>query len=66
MATEPQPDVWVVVCQNDKAHPRWGLDEGGPLVYETYTRTATREAAMQRAAAFELHGACRIARLVFE
>lgn len=64
--TTPEPEVWVVVCQNDKPHPRWGADPDGPLVHETYTRSATREAAMKRAAQMERWGACRIARLVFE
>lgn len=62
----PEPEIWVVVCQNDKPHPRWGFDEGGPLVWETYTRGATREAAMKHAGKLEHLGACRIARLVFE
>lgn len=58
--------IYVVVCQNDKPHPRWGVDEGGPLVHEQYTRTATLENMQKRAAQMEAHGACRIARLVFE
>lgn len=62
----PEPEVWVVVCQNDKTDPRFGVDEGGPLVFEQYTRGATKEAARKRAAVMERHGACRIARLVFE
>lgn len=66
MTTTPEPDIFVVVCQNDRPHPRWGVDEGGPLVHETYTRQATREAAQKRAAQMERYGACRIARLVFE
>lgn len=61
-----EPPVYVVVCQNDKPHPRWGKDEGGPIVHETYTRGATLEAARKRSAMFEQHGACRVARLVFE
>jgi len=64
----PEPDIWVVVCQNDKPHARWGVDEDGPIVWETYTRGATREAAMNRAGQMERSSgsACRIARLVFE
>lgn len=58
--------IYVVVCQNDKAHPRWGVDAGGPLVHEQYTRTATLENARDRCAVMEQHGACRVARLVFE
>lgn len=61
-----EPEVWVVVCQNDREHPRWGKDPGGPIVYETYCNVATREAAQKRAAQMEVHGACRIARLVFD
>lgn len=58
--------IYVVVCQNDKVHPRWGVDEHGPIVFETYTRDATRENAQKRAAQMEQYGACRIARLVFD
>lgn len=62
----PEPDIWVVVCMNDKPHPRWGVDEGGPIVHETYVRKASREEAMKRAGQMEAYGACRIARLVFD
>lgn len=62
-----EPQVWVVVISNEKGHPRWGPDEGGPLVMETYTRNATREEAQRRAGDLEkTYGACRIARLVYE
>lgn len=61
-----EPEIWVVVCQNDKPHPRWGGDPGGPIVFERYTRGATKQAAMEQAAKLERLGACRIARLVFE
>lgn len=61
-----EPEIWVVVCQNDKPHPRWGADPGGPIIFERYVRGATREAAMAHAAKMEVHGACRIARLVFD
>lgn len=64
--TASEPEIWVVVCQNDKPHPRWGVDEHGPIVHETYTRNAIREEAMRRAAQLEVNGACRIARLVFD
>lgn len=57
--------VYVVVCENDKPHPRWGVDPGGAIVHETYTNAATLEHARKRAAAQERWGACRIARLVF-
>ncbi|MBI5255398.1 MAG: hypothetical protein HY855_02785 [Burkholderiales bacterium] len=58
--------IYVVVSDNDIPHPRWGLDPGGPLVHETYTKNATREAALKRAAGMSTWGRCRIARLVFE
>lgn len=65
----PEPDIWVVVANNDKPwRPGAEPDPDGPLVMETYTRTATREEAMRRAAQMESRGwgACRIARLVFD
>ena len=60
-----QADIWVVVASSD------GVDVDGkvlgPLVFETYTNGATRDVAMQRAAALERrYGPCRIARLVFD
>jgi len=59
--------IYVVVCANDKPHPRWGIDKGGPIVYETYTKDATLEAAKARAEqAEQQNGACRIGRVVFE
>lgn len=63
----PEPDIWVVVCQNDKPW-RTGAepDPHGPIVHETYIRMASLEEAMKRAAISERMGACRIARLVFE
>lgn len=65
MATT-EPEIWVVVCENDKAHPRWGVDPGGPIVHETYVRSASRDAAAARAKSMSAYGSCRIARLVFE
>lgn len=58
--------IYVVVSANDKAHPRWGVDPGGPIVYETYVNAATLDNAKARCGVMEQHGACRIARLVFE
>jgi hypothetical protein len=58
--------IYVVVCQNDKPHPKWGADEGGPIVHEQYTNTATLENMRLRAGAMEVFGACRIGRVVFE
>lgn len=57
--------IYVVVCQNDKEHPRWGRDPNGPIVHESYT-SMTLEQAQARAAAFEGSGACRIGRVIFE
>lgn len=65
-AAQKQLEIWVVVCENDKAHPRWGVDSGGPIVHETYVHEASRQAAMKRAQQLEAYGACRIARLVFD
>lgn len=62
----PQPAIYVVVCQNDKPHWRWGVDTRGPLVHEQYVNTATLENAQQRCAELEGYGACRIGRVVFE
>lgn len=58
--------IYVVVCQNDRWHPRFGVDEGGPIVHEQYTRTATLENMRARAAVMEQQGACRVGRVVFE
>ena len=66
VATAVPGAVYVVVSANDKAHPRWGKDERGPLVFETYLDDATLPKARARAAQMEVHGACRVARLVFE
>lgn len=58
--------VYVVVTSNDGAKPD-DDEPRGPLVWETYTRKATREEAMRRAAQLERkHGPCNIARLVFD
>ena len=57
--------IYVVVSQNDKAHPRWGVDKDGPIVHESYT-SMTLEQAQARAARMESSGACRVGRVVFE
>lgn len=63
------PDIWVVVSSYG-GPPDCTKDDGtryGPIVWETDADGATREAAMKRAARIEKqHGACRIARLVFD
>lgn len=61
----PAP-IYVVVCANDKPHPRWGVDARGALVHETYVADATLKKQQQRAALMEAHGACRVGRVVFE
>lgn len=58
--------IYVVVCANDKAHPRWGKDPKGAIVHETYIEDASLENQQKRAASMEVMGACRVARLVFE
>lgn len=59
---------YVVVAANDKPHPRWGMDEHGAMVHETYLKFATLDQALARASQLEAagNGAHRIARLVFE
>lgn len=58
--------IYVLVCQNDREHPRFGVDPDGPLVHETYVKWATLAHQQERAGIMEQHGACRVARLVFE
>jgi hypothetical protein len=62
MSHPAEPEVWVVVASNDGAEPN-----DGPIVFEVYVNTATRENAQRHAAALEKrYGPCRIARLVFD
>lgn len=66
MSTQ-QPEIWVVLCSDDRGQYSTPDNRGEPIVMETTVRGATREAAMKRAAQLEgKYGACRIARLVFE
>lgn len=62
-------DIYVVVAENDQPSKFGGVehfDDGGPLVFEQYTRTADLESIKARAKAMEVrHGKCRIAKLVF-
>jgi hypothetical protein len=62
----PEPPIYVVVCQNDKPHHRYGPDPDGPIVREQYVREATLEKACKRAAAMEMYGACRVGRIAFD
>ena len=65
MHTE-EDEIYVVVAKNDVPHSRWGPDEGGELVFETYTKMATLEEAKRRAKQLtKTYGKCRIARLEF-
>ena len=57
--------IYVVVCQNDIPHPRWGVDKGGPIVHESYT-SVTLEQAKKRCETMEQYGACRVGRVVFD
>lgn len=62
-----EPDIWVVLCSDDRGQYSTPEERGQPIVMETNVNGATREAAMQRAAQLEpRYGACRIARLVFD
>ena len=66
------PDhIYVVVAENDQHHkmPKQDdhfYDDGGPLVFEQYTKTADLESIKKRAAQLSgKYGKCRIARLEF-
>jgi hypothetical protein len=63
----PEPDIWVVLCSDDRGRYSTPENRGQPIVMETNVNGATREEAMRRAAQLEgVYGACRIARLVFD
>jgi hypothetical protein len=57
--------IFVVVCENDQPHPRFGVDPKGPLVAESYT-SMTIDQANELAARLERFGACRVGRVVFD
>jgi hypothetical protein len=59
-------DYYVVVCENDQPHPRFGLDDEGPIVYERYLKYASKAEAIEFIDRMKEHGKCRIAKLVFE
>lgn len=65
MSAHPaEPEVWVVVASHDGGPTP---NDDGPIVWETYTKGATRERAQRQAANLEKrYGPCRIARLVFD
>ncbi len=62
-------DIHVVVAENDRPVRISGkefIDDGGPLVFEQYTRTADLESIKKRKKQMERrYGKCRIAKLVF-
>lgn len=63
-----EPPIYVVVCSNDGDYV---LNDDGPFVMETYTKTATLARALEQAGQMERntryrYGPCRVARLVFE
>jgi hypothetical protein len=62
-------DIYVVVAENDKPHMIHGnefLDDGGPLIFEQYTRNADLESIKKRQIQLsKSYGKCRIAKLQF-
>ncbi len=62
-------EIYVVVADNDQKHMIGGkeyFDDGGPLVFEQYTKTADIESIKKRAAQMQAkYGKCRIAKLQF-
>lgn len=55
-------DIYVMVVANDD-----GRDPDGPLVFEQYTRKASKKDIENRIARMgDRYGKCRIAKLVFE
>ena len=63
-------DYYVVVAENDKTvtfpSGREFFDDGGPLIFEQYTRSADLESIKKRADVMsQKYGKCRIAKLVF-
>jgi len=55
-------DIYVIVAENDDGH-----DPMGPLVFEQYTNTASKEQVEARVKSLNgRFGECRIARLVFD
>ncbi len=64
-------EIYVVVAENDQPHKMKNRDEpfyddGGPLVFEQYTKSADLDSIKKRAAQMQIkYGKCRIARLDF-
>jgi len=64
------PDIYVVVAENDQIHispdGSTSRDDGGEIVFETYTNGATLDRAKQNARSIVgKYGKCRIAKLQF-
>ena len=62
-------DIYVIVADNDKPHKIGNepfYDDGGPLVFEQYVRTADKESIQKAITSLGgRYGKCRIAKLVF-
>jgi hypothetical protein len=65
-------ELFVVVCANNVGDSRFSkngvnrYDTSGPLVWETYLRHATLDAATEKAKFLSRrYGKCRVAKLVF-
>ena len=64
-------DIYVVVAENDQPHKMPNIDEpffddGGPLIFEQYTKYADLESIKKRAEQLTpRYGKCRIAKLKF-
>ena len=69
-ANNMKKDLYVVVADNDcvQKMPSGNIffDDNGPIIFETYTKRATKEEAMDRVRAFRgKYGQCRLAKLEF-
>ena len=66
-----EKDIYVVVAENDQSHQisktdKQFFDDGGPLVFEQYVKTADLESITKRAEQLAIrYGKCRIAKLQF-
>ena len=62
MSKKEQEHIYVVVAENDQSDH----DDGGPIVFEQYTKDADIESIKKRANGLQRrYGKCRIARLDF-
>lgn len=66
-----EKDIYVIVAENNQPHKmpnteKEFFDDGGPLVFEQYVRTADLENIKKRAEQLTpRYGKCRIAKLQF-